>query len=87
MTNKTLISLEGVIDEIIYKNDETGYVVCQVKNVDNITTMVGVMPYLMQGESIVAHGYTAHTISMASSLKYWIMSEKCQKQHRQYKVF
>lgn len=55
------ISLEGVVDSIVYKNDETGYVIF-VADVDgDPVTMVGTLPFLFEGESIIVCGeWTVH---------------------------
>lgn len=59
----SLISLEGVVSSIIFKNDQNGYVVCEVDLADSQIIMVGTMPYLIPGESIVARGYyVTHTV-------------------------
>ena len=54
--------LEGVVEDIIYKNDENGYTVARVELDDGgAITIVGAMPFLGAGEHISATGtYTVH---------------------------
>ncbi len=59
---KQLDTLEGVVEDIIYKNDENGYTVARVELDDGgEITVVGAMPFLGAGEHISATGlYTVH---------------------------
>ena len=59
---KQLDTLEGVVEDIIYKNDENGYTVARVELDDGgAITIVGAMPFLGSGEHISATGlYTVH---------------------------
>lgn len=54
--------IEGVIDAVIYQNEENGYTVAKAVCPDgNEVTVVGIMPCLGAGEHISAEGvYTAH---------------------------
>ncbi len=52
-----LLEIEGVIEHIVYKNDANGYTVCElVTTGDDLITLVGIMPFLAEGESIKALG-------------------------------
>ena len=54
---KDLISVEGTVENIIFKNEENGYTVCDLATTDNeLITLVGVMPFLGEGEMIKALG-------------------------------
>ena len=55
------ISLEGMVESIVYKNDETGYAIF-IADVDGQpVTMVGTLPFLFEGESILVSGqWTVH---------------------------
>ncbi len=57
-------SLSGIIDSIIYRNDENGYTVCVIEDTDGLpVTAVGIMPYLNEGDKIHATGaWTTHKI-------------------------
>ena len=41
-----MVTIEGVIETITFKNDENGYVIGKVKdNSDKIITFVGIVPF------------------------------------------
>ncbi len=48
--------LDGVIDEIIYTNNENGYTVAVIDVGGNPVTAVGIMPYIAEGENIRVQG-------------------------------
>ncbi len=51
-----LLEIEGVIENIIFKNDANGYTVCELDASDELVTLVGIMPFLAEGESVKALG-------------------------------
>ena len=51
-----LTLVEGVIEEIIYKNEANGYTVCEIASGRKIITAVGYMPFVNEGETIKANG-------------------------------
>ena len=52
-----LLSIEGIVEKIIYQNEENGYTVCELlAPSDEFFVLVGMMPYLCEGESISALG-------------------------------
>lgn len=57
-----LVSVEGIVEKIIYQNEENGYTVCELTAPsDESFILVGSMPYLCEGESISALGnWTTH---------------------------
>lgn len=59
---KDLLELEGVIERVIYANEENGYTVCELSLSDEeYITAVGTMPYAVVGESVKALGeWTVH---------------------------
>ena len=59
---KDLLELEGVIERVIYSNEENGYTVCELSLSDEeYITAVGTMPYAVVGESVKALGqWTVH---------------------------
>ncbi len=59
---KELISISGVVDSIVYKNDENGYTVCDIEADDgDFFTAVGIMPFLSEGEAVKVYGsWTLH---------------------------
>ena len=44
--------LEGMISDIVFKNEENGYTIAYLANEDEEVTIVGCMPTLSVGESI-----------------------------------
>ena len=48
--------LDGVVEDIIYSNEENGYTVCVLNCEDEPVTAVGIMPCLGEGESIKVQG-------------------------------
>ena len=48
--------LDGVIEDIIYSNDENGYTVCVINCGGEPVTIVGIMPYVGEGETIRVQG-------------------------------
>lgn len=57
-------TLNGIIDSIVYRNEENGYTVCIVEDSDGLpVTAVGTMPYLNEGDTLSATGvWTTHKI-------------------------
>ena len=51
-----MIKIDGVVESIIYSNNENGYTVCDVAYGGSLITMTGYMPDLTEGERIEAHG-------------------------------
>ena len=51
MGEKELLSIEGMIEKLIYQNEENGYTVCELlAPSDELFVLVGSMPYLCEGE-------------------------------------
>ncbi len=50
------ITLEGVVENIVFTNEDNGYTVCECSCGGELITLVGIMPYLNEGESIKAQG-------------------------------
>lgn len=48
--------LDGVVEDIIYSNDENGYTVCTINCGGEPITLVGIMPYIGEGETIKVQG-------------------------------
>lgn len=48
--------LDGVIEDIIYSNSENGYTVCTINCSGEPVTLVGIMPYVGEGETIRVQG-------------------------------
>ena len=57
MDENNYISLEGTVEHIVYQNSGNGYTVCDLaSSEDELITLVGVMPFLNEGEMISAVG-------------------------------
>ncbi|GFZ31238.1 ATP-dependent RecD-like DNA helicase [Clostridium zeae] len=48
--------IRGIVDTIVYKNDENGYVVAKIKTDKTIITIVGVIPYIGEGQNLEMKG-------------------------------
>ena len=48
--------LDGVVEDIIYSNSENGYTVCTINCSGEPVTLVGIMPYIGEGETIKVQG-------------------------------
>ncbi len=59
--NERLIKLSGSIENIIYANEENGYIVCDLgTDDDDLITVTGVMPYVNEGDSLIVWGEWRH---------------------------
>lgn len=52
----TEIVLDGVIEDIIFTNEENGYTVCTINCMGEPVTCVGIMPFVNEGETIRVQG-------------------------------
>ena len=48
--------LDGVVEDIVYTNSENGYTVCTINSHGEPVTLVGIMPYVGEGETIKVQG-------------------------------
>ena len=48
--------IEGMVSDIVFKNEENGYTIAHLANADNEVVIVGCMPTLSVGESIEVEG-------------------------------
>lgn len=55
-------SISGIVDSIVYQNAENGYTVCEIEDQSGEpVTVVGIIPYLSEGDKITAYGtWTNH---------------------------
>ena len=51
-----MITLEGTVEEIIYKNEDNGYTVAMMETKDDVVTIVGYIPFLNIGETLKVEG-------------------------------
>jgi len=52
-------TIEGVLEKVVYRNDENGYTVARVRESGNAeqTTVVGALPGICEGENLQIHGH------------------------------
>lgn len=56
-----MVEIEGVVEHIVYRNDENGYTVAKVKHGKDLTPIVGFMPFLAEGQRVRVQGeWTLH---------------------------
>ena len=61
MQDEALLRLEGVVENIVYRNEENGYTVLEIADGDDYITAVGIMPLAGAGDTVVLTGsYTEH---------------------------
>ncbi len=56
MDNENLLQLEGVVENIVYRNEENGYTVIEISDSDDYITAVGIMPQANVGDTIKLTG-------------------------------
>lgn len=55
--NEGLLILEGTVEHIVYQNRDNGYCVCMVEaGIDELVTVVGMMPFVSEGEQLRVEG-------------------------------
>ena len=67
-----LIRLDGVVEDIIYSNKENGYTVCAVETEtegEEPVTVVGIMPYLSEGDTACFFGRWVHSAKYGRQFK------------------
>lgn len=56
-----MIEIEGVVEHIVYKNEENGYTVAKIKYNKDLIAAVGFMPFLSEGQRVKVQGeWTVH---------------------------
>ena len=59
--DKEIVVLEGLVEEVIFTNEENGYTILVMSIEKNeIITAVGIMPYVGEGESLKVYGKWVH---------------------------
>lgn len=51
-----MITLEGIVEDIIFSNEANGYTVCEIANGKDNVTLVGYMPFINEGETLKVTG-------------------------------
>ena len=52
MTEQALLRLEGVVENVVYRNEDNGYTVLELSDGDDYITAVGIMPQLYRAPFI-----------------------------------
>lgn len=59
--DKEIVMLEGLVEEVIFTNEENGYTILVISIEKNeFVTAVGIMPYVGEGESLKLYGKWVH---------------------------
>lgn len=61
--------IQGIVEEIIFKNDENGYVVAHVREKDALHTIVGCIPFIIEGQNLKLQGEWVNHPQFGSQLK------------------
>ncbi len=63
-TAEDLAEIAGIVESIVYQNEENGYTVCTVETQNgDVITAVGTLPYVNEGDKITARGeWTNHNV-------------------------
>lgn len=48
--------INGIVDSIVFKNDDNGYIVAVLKENQNKTTIVGCIPFIVEGQTLQLQG-------------------------------
>lgn len=53
--------LNGFVENIVFKSEDTGYVVCKIRNKKELVSAVGTVPFMKEGQNVKLTGYwTVH---------------------------
>jgi len=53
--------LNGFVENIVFKSEDTGYVVCKIRGENNLISAVGTVPFMKEGQNVKLTGYwTVH---------------------------
>lgn len=70
-----MTSIEGVVETIVFKNDENGYTVAKIQYNKDIIPIVGYMPFISVGQRIKATGEWVVHPNFGQQLKVEILEE------------
>ncbi|NLB82091.1 MAG: AAA family ATPase [Clostridiaceae bacterium] len=63
------ITLQGIVEEVVYYNTENCYAVCYIQTETEYTAVVGCMPYVAEGESVIVTGNWTNHIEYGEQFK------------------
>lgn len=56
-----MVQIQGTVENIVFKNEDNGYIVATLKHDTSKTTIVGIIPYISEGQTIKVEGrYISH---------------------------
>lgn len=56
-----MVTIEGVVDSVVFRNEENSYTICRIKSEKEIVTVVGSIPYINEGQEYRIDGeWTIH---------------------------
>ncbi len=61
--------IQGTVEDIVFKNDENGYVVARIKDGNKLHTIVGTIPYLTEGQVLHLSGQWVNHPQFGEQLK------------------
>ena len=50
------MEMQGTVESIVFKNDENGYVIAKLKEKKEVVTIVGCIPYIIEGQNLQLNG-------------------------------
>ncbi|WP_035293981.1 ATP-dependent RecD-like DNA helicase [Clostridium sp. KNHs214] len=51
-----MVEIKGIVEDIVFKNEENGYVVAKIENEKEDITIVGCIPYITEGQTLCMQG-------------------------------
>ena len=55
-----MVQIKGVVEHIIYTNEDNGYTVMDVGLEDDVITACGILPYISEGDAVILQGVWTH---------------------------
>ena len=55
-----MIQIKGIVEHIIYTNEDNGYTVMDVGLEDDVITACGILPYINEGDAVILRGKWTH---------------------------
>ena len=52
----SVCKIKGIVTEIIFENEESGFKICELETADEIVTVKGTLPFVQVGETVVLEG-------------------------------
>ncbi|HZJ78095.1 MAG TPA: ATP-dependent RecD-like DNA helicase [Clostridia bacterium] len=55
--NREKIELSGIVEDVVFRKEETGFTVLEISTDGELVTVVGVLPQVVAGEKLLLEGY------------------------------